>query len=198
MNIKKVANKIRQIKQMRESAPTNSVGANGLTNNASASGPLAGFDKLLFPPSEDLLSQDYQTPGQSGLAKWRFSNVYPVQKVTEKDVDDMVDASKEYINKVDNANNSNRDDMKSRLNNIINMIRSLKEDKIINDGKKSVNPKKNPLIKKEEMAVGAVPTNNASSGNIAGLPPDQPPVKKKKRYIYGGHGSRKMWLANKK
>ena len=195
MNIKKVANKIRQI---RESTPTNSVGANGLTNSASASGPLAGFDKLLFPPSEDLLSQDYQTPGQSGLAKWRFSNVYPVQKVTEKNIDDMVDASKEYINKVDNANNSNRDDMKSRLNNIINMIRSLKEDKIINDGKKSVNPKKNPLIKKEEMAVGAVPTNNASSGNIAGLPPDQPPVKKKKRYIYGGHGSRKMWLANKK
>ena len=195
MNIKKVANKIRQI---RESSPTNSVGANGLTNSDSASGPLAGFDKLLFPPSEDLLSQDYQTPGQSGLAKWRFSNVYPVQKVTEKDVDDMVDASKEYINKVDNANNSNRDDMKSRLNNIINMIRSLKEDKIINDGKKLVNPKKNPLIKKEEMAVGAVPTNNASSGNIAGLPPDQPPVKKKRKYIYGGHGSRKMWLANKK
>ena len=29
-----------------------------------------------------------------------------------------------------------------------------------------------------------VPTNNASSGNIAGLPPDQPPIKKKKRYIY--------------
>ena len=198
MNIKKVANKIRQIKQMRESAPTNSVGANGLTNNASASGPLAGFDKLLFPPSEDLLSQDYQTPGQSGLAKWRFSNVYPVQKVTEKDVDDMVDASKEYINKVDDANNSNRDDMKSSLNNIINMIRSLKEDKIINDGKKLVNPKKNPLIKKEEMATGGVPTNNASSGAIAGLPPDQPPVKKKKKYIYGGHGSRKMWLANKK
>ena len=198
MNIKKVANKIRQIKQMRESAPTNSVGANGLTNNASASGPLAGFDKLLFPPSEDLLSQDYQTPGQSGLAKWRFSNVYPVQKVTEKDVDDMVDASKEYINKVDDANNSNRDNMKSRLNNIINMIRSLKEDKIIDDGKKLVNPKKNPLIKKEEMATGRVPTNNASSGAIAGLPPDQPPVKKKKKYIYGGHGSRKMWLANKK
>ena len=46
-------------------------------------------------------------------------------------------------------------------------------------------------------AVG-VPTNNASSGAIAGLPPDSPPVKKKKKYIYGGHGSRKMWLANKK
>ena len=49
--------------------------------------------------------------------------------------------------------------------------------------------------------------NNASSGNIAGLPPDDPPVKKKnkrgsgmknrkkKTYAYGGRGSRKMWMA---
>ena len=61
----------------------------------------------------------------------------------------------------------------------------------------------NKIIKKirdlrEEMAAAGVPTNNASSGNIAGLPPDSPPVKQKKRYIYGGHGSRKMGLANKK
>ena len=44
----------------------------------------------------------------------------------------------------------------------------------------------------------AIPTNNASSGNIAGLPPDDPPVrkkKKKKKYAYGGRGSRKMWMA---
>ena len=39
--------------------------------------------------------------------------------------------------------------------------------------------------------------NNASSGAIAGLPPDQPPMRKKKRYIYGGTGSRKMWMNNK-
>jgi len=51
---------------------------------------------------------------------------------------------------------------------------------------------------KEEMASGGIPTNNASSGNIAGLPPDSPPVKQKKRYIYSGRGSRKMWLTNKK
>ena len=44
----------------------------------------------------------------------------------------------------------------------------------------------------------AVPTNNASSGAIAGLPPDTPPVKQRKKYIYGGRGSRKMWLTNKK
>ena len=37
-----------------------------------------------------------------------------------------------------------------------------------------------------------VPTNNASSGNIAGLPPDQPLIKKKKRYIYQ-KGLRKIW-----
>ena len=60
----------------------------------------------------------------------------------------------------------------------------------------------NKIIKKirdlrEEMAAAGVPTNNASSGNIAGLPPDSPPVKQKKRYIYGGRGSRKMWLTNK-
>ena len=61
----------------------------------------------------------------------------------------------------------------------------------------------NKIIKKirdlrEEMASAGVPTNNASSGNIAGLPPDTPPVRKKKKYIYGGRGSRKMWLTNKK
>ena len=47
---------------------------------------------------------------------------------------------------------------------------------------------------REEMASGGIPTNNASSGNIAGLPPDTPPVKKKKKYIYGGRGSRRMWM----
>ena len=61
----------------------------------------------------------------------------------------------------------------------------------------------NKIIKKirdlrEEMVSAGVPTNNASSGAVAGLPPDTPPVKKKKKYIYGGHGSRKMWLVNKK
>jgi|TARA_B100000085_G_scaffold78361_1_gene70444 hypothetical protein len=59
-----------------------------------------------------------------------------------------------------------------RLENILSMIRSLRED------------------------VSAVPTNNASSGAIAGLPPDQPPVRKKKRKEtpVGRYGSRKMWL----
>ena len=33
-------------------------------------------------------------------------------------------------------------------------------------------------LNEEGMMVGG-PANNASSGNIAGLPPDQPPVRKK-------------------
>ena len=66
--------------------------------------------------------------------------------------------------------------------------------------------KKNPLDKilgivrniKEDAA--AVPTNSLAGGQIAGTREagDDPPVKKKKKYIYGGRGSRRMWLANKK
>ena len=54
-----------------------------------------------------------------------------------------------------------------RLENILSMIRSLRED------------------------VSAVPTNNASSGAIAGLPPDQPPVRKKKKK---GNTCGQIWI----
>jgi len=194
MDIERIIKKIRDI---REAAPTNSSGENGFTN-AAGTGPVAGYDKRLFGVTDDLLSQDFQTPDESGLAMYRFSNVYPVEKLSEKDIDDMVSASKEYDELVDEQRFGRRDFMKEKLQRVIDAFRSLKEDKIVNDGKKLVNPKKNPLITKEEMGVGGIPANNASSGNIAGLPPDSPPVKQKKRYIYGGHGSRKMWLANKK
>ena len=50
----------------------------------------------------------------------------------------------------------------------------------------------------EMMGAGAAsgPTNNVGDGKIAGTPQagDDPPVRKKKRYVYGGRGSRKMWL----
>ena len=51
-----------------------------------------------------------------------------------------------------------------------------------------------------EEAAMAAPTNNIGGGKIAGTREagDDPPVKRKKKYIYGGRGSRKMWLANKK
>ena len=173
MDIDKVIKKIRDIK---EAAPTNSSGANGFSNDANSAGPVAGYDKRLFGVTNDLLSQDYQTPDESGLAMYRFSNVYPVEKLSEKDIDGMVNASKEYDRLVDEQRFGRRNDMKDKLERIIDTIRSLRE----------------------EMSAGGIPANNASSGNIAGLPPDSPPVKQKKKYIYGGRGSRKMWLTNKK
>jgi len=67
--------------------------------------------------------------------------------------------------------------MDSRLENIIEMVRSLRE-----------------------QAVSGAPTNNVGGGQIAGTieAGDDPPVKKKKKkkYIYGGRGSRRMWLGN--
>ena len=49
-----------------------------------------------------------------------------------------------------------------------------------------------------EQAVMAAPTNSVGSGKIAGTKEagDDPPVRKKKKYIYGGRGSRKMWMQN--
>ena len=50
-----------------------------------------------------------------------------------------------------------------------------------------------------EEAVMAAPTNNVGAGKIAGTREagDDPPIKKKKRYIYSGRGSRRMWLTKK-
>ena len=51
----------------------------------------------------------------------------------------------------------------------------------------------------EMMGAGAVsgPTNNVGDGKIAGTVQagDDPPVRKKKKYIYAGRGSRKNWMA---
>ena len=108
MDIDKVISKIRNLKE----APTNNIG----------SGNIGTYDKFLFPPSEDLLSQDYQTPGESGQAKYRFSSVYPVEKLSLSDIDNMVDASKEFTNVMDDR----------RLSNIMNMARSIREEAIAN------------------------------------------------------------------
>ena len=61
-------------------------------------------------------------------------------------------------------------------------------------GIKSKQDPKEKFASEEVMAGG--PTNNVGGGQIAGTVEagDDPPVKKKKRYIYGGKGSRKMWM----
>ena len=97
---------MKTFKDLLKEQPTNSGGfPQAYSNAAIKGGPVAGFDPKLFqdPVDDDLLDQGYQTPGESGLAKWRFSNVYPVMKVTLDNnfgdgpsIDAMVDASKEY------------------------------------------------------------------------------------------------------
>ena len=67
--------KVIDITRSLKESPTMSVGDGGFTNSATASGPVSGYDVPLPLPD---LSQDYQTPGESGLARYRFSNVYPV------------------------------------------------------------------------------------------------------------------------
>ena len=159
MDINRIINVIRNL---REDVPTNSTGSNGSTAGFSgdATGAMTGYDKILHEP---ILDQDYQTP--AGL-NYRLSNVFPAYKLGETDIDDMVDASKEYMNISDKSNDD------SRLDRLIDIVRSIREE------------------------VAAAPTNNASSGAIAGLPPDSPPVFKKKRKPtpVGRYGSRRMWL----
>ena len=156
MNINRVISIVRTLKE----SPTNNTGSNGSTAgfSAASTGAMTGYDKLLHEP---ILDQDYQTP--AGL-NYRLSNVFPVNKVSETDVDDMVDASKEYMDLSDKSNND------SRLDKLISIVKSIRE----------------------EVAIA----NNASSGAIAGLPPDSPPVFKKKRKPtpVGRYGSRKLWL----
>jgi hypothetical protein len=50
------------------------------------------------------------------------------------------------------------------------------------------------ILKRELSEEGVVPTNNVGQGNIAGTSEagDDPPVRKKKRYIYQ-KGLRKTW-----
>jgi len=156
MNINRVISIVRTLKE----SPTNNTGSNGSTAgfSAASTGAMTGYDKLLHEP---ILDQDYQTP--YGL-NYRLANVFPVNKVSETDIDNMVDASKEYMDLSDKSNND------SRLDKLISIVKSIRE----------------------EVAIA----NNASSGAIAGLPPDSPPVFKKKRKPtpVGRYGSRRMWL----
>ena len=114
--------KVIDITRSLKESPTMSVGDGGFTNSATASGPVSGYDGPLPLPD---LRQDYQTPGESGLAKYRFSNVYPVEKVTEKNIDSMVDASNEYLQLADKGNQRNAEE---RINRIRQMFKSLREE----------------------------------------------------------------------
>ena len=161
----RLARIISKVNNLREAAPTNSTGAS-----------VARFDKFLFPVDDDLLTQDYQTPAELGLAKDEFLGVYPVMKLAldkssdGPSIDSMVDASKEYVNRMDNQNKNS-----SPVESVIDIIRSLKN------------------IQEE------APVNNVGGGAIAGTKPagDDPPVnlkkKKRKPTPIGTYGTRRTW-----
>lgn len=58
------------------------------------------------------------------------------------------------------------------------------------------------LINEDGMVTSGAPTNSTNPSNqinIAGLPPDQPPMfKGKKKNIFLGKGSRKNWMQKRK
>ena len=97
-------------KYLREGSPTNNTGSSGAVAGLSAAstGAVTGIDPRLIQSQDDFVTQDYQTP--YGL-NYRLSNIFPVAKLSEKDVDDMVDASREYEQVVDEQRFGIRDDM---------------------------------------------------------------------------------------
>ena len=88
---------------LKEAVPTNSTGSS-----------ISNFSPFLFPKDEDLLSQDYQTPAETGEDKYtRFAAIYPVMKVSLKSnlgdgpsIDQMVDASMKFTDIMDSRTES--------------------------------------------------------------------------------------------
>ena len=60
--------------------------------SGSASSPVAGFDKTLW---NYMVTNAYQSPMD---LSYRWSNIFPVKKLSLEDIDNMVDASNEFIN----------------------------------------------------------------------------------------------------
>ena len=83
---------------LKEAVPTNATGSS-----------IANFSPFLFPKDDDFLSQDFQTPAETGEDKYaRFGSVYPVMKVSlgsnlgdGPSIDQMVDASMKFTNIMD-------------------------------------------------------------------------------------------------
>ncbi len=59
--------------------------------SGSAASPVAGFDKTLW---NYMVTNAYQSPMD---LSYRWSNIFPVKKLSLDDIDNMVDASNEFI-----------------------------------------------------------------------------------------------------
>ena len=77
---------------------------------------MAGFVPKLFPHDTTPLDQGFQGPGETGQDRYnRFFGVVPTERMTLKtkldgndSIEGMVDASKEYVSKIDDHNDTVR------------------------------------------------------------------------------------------
>jgi len=166
------------------------IGAAGtIMQSKKSKGPFAdtsGFDAsksrtkrqyLGLPPSSDLTKQQKKNrkiKGQQEIIKRRDD------KIATEGPGDLVPGAK-----------------RARLKKLLKGYLEKSGIKAKRDANKKIDRNLNKRDTNEEVM--AAPTNNVGGGQIAGTVEagDNPPVKKKKRYIYGGRGSRKMWMNDK-
>ena len=113
------------------------------------------------------------------------------QKEDDKDAENIF-SEVEKMMKKKNPSTGNRSRAERRIAELKDKLRQNA------DKRRMEKSYKKPASDKLEEVMAA-PTNNVGGGKIAGTVEagDNPPVKKKKRYIYGGTGSRKMWMTKK-
>ena len=120
-------------------------------------------------------------------------------KITKKDKKDVDRANKEMLKDITQKSKNpelEKNPVYQQLNRPTDINQFVGGKKIDAKTRKRMNAPENQF---EDVA----PTNNVGDGKIAGTVEagDDPPVKKgkkkgkKKRYIYGGRGSRKMWMS---
>jgi len=81
---------VKKFGEFIKETPTNSSGDGGFSGSASS--PVAGYDKTLW---SYMVTNAYQSPMD---LSYRWSNIFPVKKLSLEDIDNMVDASKEFVN----------------------------------------------------------------------------------------------------
>ena len=119
-------------------------------------------------------------------------------KITKKDKRDVDKANKKMLKDITQKSNNpelEKNPVYQQLNRPTDTNQFVAGKKIDAKTRKRMNAPENQFNSYNPLKEEA-PTNNVGGGQIAGTVEagDDPPVKKKKRYIYGGTGSRRMWM----
>ena len=125
-------------------------------------------------------------------------------KITKKDKKDVDKANKKMLKDITQKSKNpelEKNPVYQELNRPTDINQFVGGKKIDTKTRRRMNAPENQFNSYDPLKEEA-PTNNVGGGQIAGTVEagDDPPVKKgrkKKKYIYGGRGSRKMWMNNK-